>query len=116
MLWSLLGTLVLSIGATLVVLLSPRSECLGIPGTPVWINHIASELDGYRMRLRAYPPSLETLVATKRLYEDQLFDPWGQPVRYVVHGDDYHLCSGGHDEELDTDDDICRTKHGEVTP
>ena len=113
MLWSLLGTLVL--GAALVALLSPRSDCLGIPGTPVWINHIATVLDGYRMRWRAYPPSLETLVATKRLYDDQLFDPWGQPVRYVVHGDDYHLCSGGQDEELDTDDDICRTKHGEVT-
>ncbi len=114
MLWSLLGTLVL--GATLVVL-QPRRRGYEV-GSPAHrhINNIAKALDLYRATRRAYPPSLETLVATKRLYEDQLFDPWGQPVRYVVHGDDYHLCSGGHDEELDTDDDICRTKHGEVTP
>jgi general secretion pathway protein G len=51
-------------------------------------------------------PSVQDLVATRKLAPDKTADPWGTPFRVLCEDQDFHGVSNGRDHKPDTADDV----------
>lgn len=108
-----LASLALVGGLTYVFVLAPGFADIEAASrgdaTAMTLQTLAQGLDSTRIRDRAYPDSLDALLAIPGFAPSDLNDAWGTRVRYTHEGSTaYTLTSAGPDGRFDTADDVVK--------
>jgi hypothetical protein len=105
-----LGSIVLAIGAILVVSAGSTIVAMGWQGYQAW--QTLQQGDGRIQQARQNEGQLPETQAGRQMVDD-IQDPWGQTLRYERQGGDYRVISAGPDKQFGTGDDL-RFKQGKL--